>query len=74
MNKQFKKIATDFLDDRYDIMKSLETGMNNGTYQDKNYSQYYVNKAYYDGAIRMIEMLGGDWKRNEDGHHKIFGI
>lgn len=30
------------------------------------------DKVYYNGAIRAIEMLGYDWRRDEEGHHTIF--
>lgn len=31
-----------------------------------------IAAAHYDGMIRAFERLGGDWSRDENGHHRIF--
>lgn len=31
-----------------------------------------ADTTYYSGLTKTIELLGGDWKRDENGKHKIF--
>ncbi len=31
-----------------------------------------VNYTYYFGLTKAIELLGGDWKRDENGKHRVF--
>ncbi len=33
---------------------------------------YEVNMAEYCAKLKTIELLGGDWKRDENGRHKVF--
>lgn len=30
------------------------------------------DKMYYEGLLKAVEMLGGDWQRDEIGKHKVF--
>lgn len=31
-----------------------------------------ANSTYYSGLTKVIELLGGDWQRDENGKHKVF--
>lgn len=31
-----------------------------------------ANSTYYSGLTKTIELLGGDWQRDENGKHKVF--
>jgi hypothetical protein len=30
------------------------------------------DEMYYEGLLKAIEVLGGDWRRDEIGKHKVF--
>lgn len=30
------------------------------------------DEMYYEGLLKAIEVLGGDWQRDEIGKHKVF--
>ncbi len=51
---------TDALDERWSIIKSLPRCCAE------------VDTTYYSGLTKTIELLGGDWQRDENGKHKIF--
>lgn len=31
-----------------------------------------IDAVYYEGVLKSIELLGGDWQRDENGKHKVF--
>jgi hypothetical protein len=51
-----KRITEQWLDDRWGILEMTNSP---------------ADKAYYEGALKAVQFLGFDWKR-EDGKHKIF--
>lgn len=54
---------TKSLDNNWNWMK---TNFNSG--RSENTPVY----ASYQAMLRTIELLGGDWKRDENGKHKVF--
>lgn len=50
--------AEEWLDDRWNIYQCFE--------------KRAIDQAYYEGALKAIELLGFDWKRDKDGEHKIY--
>lgn len=30
------------------------------------------DEMYYEGLLKAVEVLGGDWQRDESGKHKVF--
>ena len=57
--KQIIKSTEEWLNDRWDIMN-----MENPPRP--------ADKAYYNGAVKAVEMLGYDWTRDKDGKHRLF--
>lgn len=60
MNKTQMKIATEYLDERWDIVENLADS-----------DSYEVNKAVYDGAVRMLLHMGFGVNRKANGTHII---
>ena len=56
-----KKRYEEWLDEIYFI--GQKAGNENSTYM----------VAKYDTALKALEMMGFDWKRNDEGEHRIFG-
>lgn len=54
--KARKKATEEWLDERFSIISMTNSPS---------------DKAYYEGAIRAIEFMGFDWRR-ENGKHTIF--
>ena len=48
------------LDERYNILKHA-SGLDRS-----------IESTYYQGLTKAIEILGGDWQRDENGKHKVF--
>lgn len=65
-NKKIKELRAGvvrlagYLDERWKIVKNDPM-----TYKGANF-------VYYDGILKTVEMLGGDWQRDENGKHKVF--
>ena len=53
---------TEQLDDMWLVLQNIPKGS----------TQYYINKASYDARLAEITVLGGDWRRDDLGHHKVF--
>lgn len=55
--KEIIKQTEEWLDERYLITQMTAAGP-----QDR---------TYYDGALKAVEYLGYEWKRNEEGKHTL---
>lgn len=64
IDKKWIKFAEESLDERYRIRNMMEDSER----------QWMIENNYYKGMLKMIENLGGDWERDEDGHHHIYGF
>lgn len=53
-------LLTDALNERWSIIRALP----------KCCAE--VDTTYYSGLTKAIEFLGGDWKRDENGNHRVF--
>lgn len=56
--KQIIKLTEEWLNDRWNIIN-----MENPPRP--------ADKAYYEGAVKAVEMLGYDWVRDKNGKHNI---
>lgn len=54
---------TESLDNNWNWMK-----INSNSGRSENIPVY----ASYQAMLRTIELLGGDWKRDENGKHRVF--
>ena len=53
---------TEKLDDMWLVLQNVE----------KNSTRYYICKTVYDAYLEEIEVLGGEYRVDDLGRHKIF--
>lgn len=59
--KQVIKATEEWLDERW-IIANMEV----------NEEIDLADMKYYEGAIAAVEWLGYDWKRDQNGKHRLF--
>lgn len=57
--KEIIKQTEEWLDERW-IIRNIEN------------PPRQADVSYYDGAVKTVEFLGFDWKRDKNGKHRLF--
>lgn len=58
MNNEMLQRTEEWLNDRWNIYQNL--------------GKRAEDQAYYEGALKAVELLGINWKKGRDGKHRLY--